>query len=451
MAKQKTVTDRIILKGHTEIHPALDYYNDKMIISVGRPGITVFDDESRTIGQHPVCIISDGDCFILNITELLNRKLYYLKELDLPNDRWELDNQIDFVEQLRKSNVPHVNIQALHSEIAGMYEYLLDFNDNRLYDFFSCFTIYTYFFPIFDSAPVVHLWGPAGSGKTKIMEIMALLCFNPVTSGNITEAGVFRLVEGRRGVVLLDESEDLSKSEKGHAITNLILNGYRKGNLIYRIDKIGKTMFSSHYNVFSPKVIANITGLDKEALVSRAIRVTTSSAKDIIKGNRHTSLVKDRAIELRNQLYRVCLTEYQVILDSKNSLPQFGLSGRSMEIWEGVLSVANVMQNEVWHNVSTLALESTRSMQAELQAEDPTIELLEHLVEFVKSDRDQFYPNEQLWSFVTSRLDGQFSSKRHLSQALSKMGFRSAIQRQDKHTKRGYVLSNPKIVARLSQ
>ena len=78
---RKIVTDRQILKGHIKVHPALDFYNDKAIVAVGRPGLTTFDDESNVCEQYSVCITSDGDSFILSINEILARKLYYLKDL----------------------------------------------------------------------------------------------------------------------------------------------------------------------------------------------------------------------------------------------------------------------------------------------------------------------------------------------------------------------------------
>lgn len=449
MAK-KTVKERRILKGHIEIHPALDSYNGKMIVSIARPGVTTYDDGSIVVEQYSICIISDGDSFILTQKELLDRKLFYLKELDIALDQWEIEDQEQFVKELKNGHKPQVSLSEIHSNLKSLYSDLFDFTDRKLYDFFPAFIIYTYFFPLFESAPVLHLWGPAGSGKTKIMELIGMACFNPVTSGNITEAGVFRLVEGRRAVCLLDESEDLSKTERGHAITNLILNGYRRGNLIYRMDKIGRSIMSSHYNVFSPKVIANITGLDKEALLSRAIRVVTNSTRNSAKANRYTAEFKEQAVAIRNQLYRACLTKYPDVAEAKDNLPHIGLTGRFAEIWQGVLSIAWLVGGEAWHNVSWLAIESAKAIEEELITSNPMWDLLEALLDFVPQGKPKFFSNEAIRQYLSNRKGEMFGGKRQVTQMLKQQGFKTAWRRINGRGCRGIILERDTILERLN-
>jgi len=447
---RKTVTDRRILKGYTEIHPALDFYNGKAIVAVGRPGLTTYDDKSNTCEQYSVCITSDGDCFILSIDEILDRKLYYLKDLDLPLGQWEIEDQEQFLKQLKNGSKAEFDFKETHQEIRELFVELFDFQDEKLYDFFPTFIIYTYFFPLFESAPVVHLWGAAGSGKTKIMEMLGLMAFNPVTSGNITEASVFRLVEGRRAVCLLDESEDLSKTDRGHAITNLILNGYRRGNLIYRMDKVGKTIKSSHYDVYSPKVIANITGLDKEALLSRAIRVTTNSSRNVAKANKYTVEIKDKAVAIRNKLYRACLTKFEGVRQAKEAMPEIGLAGRSAEIWQGMLSIAWLANGDAWHNLSWLAIESSKSLERELLVSNPAWDLFSALLNIVDSNEYRFHSNAEIWDCINRYAEGEFNSKQQVTELLKRQGIPQRIKWVKQKTTRGFVLSKGQLEDKLS-
>jgi len=448
---RKFVTDRQILKGHTEIHPALDFYNGKAITAVARPGVTTFDDKSISIEQYSICITSDGDSFILAPSELLDRKLFYLKDLDLALNLWEIEDQEQFVAQIRNGHKPAVNLARIHNDLKELYVKLLDFADNKLYDFFPAFIIYTYFFPLFTSAPVLHLWGAAGSGKTKIIELMAMTCFNPITSGNITEAGVFRLVEGRRGVCLLDESEDLSKTDRGRAIINLILNGYRGKSPVFRMDtKVKQNIISSHYDIFSPKVIANIIGIDREALISRVIRIVTSNTRNSEKANRFTTEVKKEAEIIRNQLYRACLTKYADVTDAKDHLPLIGLKGRSAEIWQGVLSIAWAIGGEVWHNVSWLAIESSKAMEKELTMSNPAWDLLETLLDFVEKGRPKFYTNETLHLCITNRKGETFGGKKQVTQILKLQGFQATERRINGRVCRGMILDRNAVLERLN-
>lgn len=449
MAK-RVIVDRTILKNHIEVHPALDFFNDKAMVSVGRPGVTSYNDGSSTCEQYSVCLVSDGDSFILNTPEILKRKLYYLKELDLPLNRWEIIDQEQFVEQLKNGDKPTPDLPKIQHDLSELYSELFDFTELKLYDFFPVFTIYTYFFPLFESAPVLHLWGPAGSGKTKVMELLGMTCFNPVTSGNITEASVFRLVEGRRAVCLLDESEDLSKTERGHAITNLILNGYRRGNLVHRMDKIGRSIMSSHYDVFSPKVIANIVGIDREALLSRAIRIVTNSTRNSAKANRYTAEVKEQAATIRNQLYRACLTRFYSVTEARDSFPHIGLTGRAAEIWQGILTIAWLMGNEVWHNVSWLALQSSKSLEEELIASNPAWDLLEALLDFTQVGSPVFYPNEAIWQYLSKYKGEMFGGKKTITQLLKQQGFLSVWRRVNGRGCRGIVMSRDMVLDRLN-
>jgi len=448
---KKSIVKRHILKGHTEIHPALDFYKSKAIVSVARPGITTYDDESSTFEQYPVCIVSDGDTFILTTKELIDRKLFYLKELDVALDRWEIEDQEKFVKQLLNGNKPDIIIPQIHSELKTFCNELFDFGDVKLYDFFPAFIIYTYFFPLFESAPVLHLWGPAGSGKTKIMELLSLTCFNPITSGNITEASVFRLVEGRRAVCLLDESEDLSKTERGRAITNLILNGYRRGNQIYRMDKVGRSIHSSHYDVYSPKVIANITGIDREALASRAIRIMTNSTRNSDKANRCVAeILQDQATAIRSNLYKACLTKFKDVAETKDKMPDIGLVGRSAEIWQGVLTIAWLIGDETWHNISWLAKESAKAMERELIVANPIWDLLSALLNLVVSDSPNFYSNQAVWNCLERHAYGEFTSKQQVTDLLRRNGITSRIKWENKRTIRGFVISKKQLEEKLS-
>ena len=249
---------------------------------------------------------------------------------------------------------------------------------------------------------------------------------------------------------LLDESEDLSKTERGHAITNLILNGYRKGNLIYRMDKIGKNITSSHYDVYSPKVIANITGLDKEALLSRAIRVTTNSSRNVTKANKYTAEIEIKASGIRNCLYRACLTKPEDVRHAKDTMPIIGLSGRSAEIWQGILSMAWLANDEVWHNLSWLAIESSKAMERELLVSNPIWDLFSALLNMVDNSKPKFYSNAEIWNCVNKHAEGEFQSKQQITDLLKRQGIPQRIKWVNNKTTRGSVLNKDQLEDKLS-
>jgi len=216
------------------------------------------------------------------------------------------------------------------------------------------------------------------------------------------------------------------------------------------MDKVGKVIKSSHYDVYSPKVIANITGLDKEALLSRAIRVTTNSSRNVAKANKYTVEVKDKAVAIRNKLYRACLTKFEDVRHAKDTIPQIGLAGRSAEIWQGVLSIAWLANGEIWHNASWLAIESSKAMDKELVMSNPAWDLLETLLDFVEKGKPKFYTNEALHLYISNHKGETFGGKKQVTQILKQQGFQATERRIKGRVCRGIVLDRNAILKELN-
>ena len=193
------------------------------------------------------------------------------------------------------------------------------------------------------------------------------MCFNPVNSSNISAASLFRLIENRRAIVILDESEDLLGSERCRDIRNMLLAGTGKSGETYRQEKSLNDKYTTQaYRVFSPKVIANIAGVDVAALQSRIIQVTTSCSTNPIKLNRDVTTEDTRWSDTRNQLYRLCLFRSDEVFTMQAKLPKHELSGRSFKIWEGILTISSLAGSEIWEEVLSYAKENKTNMESEM-------------------------------------------------------------------------------------
>ena len=168
------------------------------------------------------------------------------------------------------------------------------------------------------------------------------------------------------------------------------------------------------------------------------------------KANRFTTEIKEQATAIRNQLYRACLTKFPEVVKAKNNLPQIGLAGRFTEIWQGILSIAWLIGDDTWHNVSWLAIESTKAMKQELITSNPTWDLLEILLDFVSSGKPKFYTNEAIFDYLT-RLKGEtFGGKKGITQILKQQGFRPIARRVNHRVCRGIMLERDVILERLN-
>jgi len=216
------------------------------------------------------------------------------------------------------------------------------------------------------------------------------------------------------------------------------------------MDKVGKTIHSSHYDVYSPKVIANITGIDREALASRAIRIMTNSTRNSDKANKCVADIETKAIAVRSSLYRSCLTKFGDVAKTKDKVPNIGLVGRSAEIWQGILTIAWLIGDETWHNISWLAKDSSKAMERELIVANPIWDLLSALLNIVISDNSNFYSNQAVWNCLERYACGEFLSKQQVTDLLRRNNIPSRIKWENKRTIRGFVMSKKQIEEKLS-
>jgi hypothetical protein len=128
----------------------------------------------------------------------------------------------------------------------------------------------THLFPIFDCFPYLAIVSPTKQcGKTRLLEVLGLLCAGAERTSNISEAALFRLIELHHPTLLLDEMEQLrEKGERAQILRNLLNAGNRRDAVAIRCADGGARI--ERCNVFCPKALATIGSLP-ETITDRAI------------------------------------------------------------------------------------------------------------------------------------------------------------------------------------
>src|SRR3990170_1856704 len=83
----------------------------------------------------------------------------------------------------------------------------------------------THLFQAFDAFPYLTVTSPTKRcGKTRLGEVLGLLCNRPRRAANVSEAVLFRMVENEEPTLIIDEAEALrdKRSERGQAIVGLL-------------------------------------------------------------------------------------------------------------------------------------------------------------------------------------------------------------------------------------
>ena len=138
----------------------------------------------------------------------------------------------------------------------------------------AVWTLLTYCHQAWPAVPYLHVGGPLGSGKSRVMEVLARAAFRPLSTSNLTAPALFRTLHDRGGVVLYDEAERLRQSAPDRQeLLSLLLAGYRRGGRATRLEGVGDAFRAVGFDVYGPKALACIAGLPP-ALASRCVPLT---------------------------------------------------------------------------------------------------------------------------------------------------------------------------------
>jgi hypothetical protein len=136
----------------------------------------------------------------------------------------------------------------------------------------ALWTVGTHLFGVFDSYAYLVITSPTPRcGKSRVLEILSLLCANPERTSNISEAAMFRLIERFKPTLLLDEMEQLrEKGERAQILRNLLNAGNRRDAMAIRCAEGGKTI--ERCQVYCPKALAAIGSLP-DTITDRSVVV----------------------------------------------------------------------------------------------------------------------------------------------------------------------------------
>lgn len=113
-----------------------------------------------------------------------------------------------------------------------------------------------------------------GSGKTRVLELLALLCRRPKLSISTTTAALYRRIAERPLTVLLDETDAMfaPKSAPQHEDLRALLNaGYKRGATVDRCVGDGAKIKVVEFPVFAPVALAGLAGRMPATVTSRGV------------------------------------------------------------------------------------------------------------------------------------------------------------------------------------
>lgn len=176
-------------------------------------------------------------------------------------------------------------LRDIYFRLVEIFDFYMDDTPENI-SFYAIWLLGTYFHNQFTSYPYLFLNAMRGSGKSRLLKLLAVLGGGRYTS-SITEAVVFRTC----GLLCIDELESIGGKDKAN-LREILNASYKKGMTIMRTikkkDITGDVQKIEEFECYRPIALANIWGME-EVLGDRCITRILEKSDNMIK----TRIIED--------------------------------------------------------------------------------------------------------------------------------------------------------------
>ncbi|MGH3769602.1 MAG: DUF3631 domain-containing protein [Pseudonocardiaceae bacterium] len=182
------------------------------------------------------------------------------------------------------------------------------------------------------------------SGKTRVLELLALLCHRPKLSISTTTAALYRRIAEGPLTLLLDETDAIfaPKSAPQHEDLRALLNaGYKRGATVDRCVGDGSKIKVVEFPVFAPVALAGLAGRMPATVTTRGVTLHMRRRAP----SEHVDPFTEQEAEQEAKPLHVLLAEWatEVADELRAARPTMpaGVVDRPAENWRALLAVAD--------------------------------------------------------------------------------------------------------------
>jgi hypothetical protein len=192
---------------------------------------------------------------------------------------WKLASIQDFCRRIANGRAPSRAIGDIIRDVEGYLRTVTWLPNEKNYALLAAYVAMSYVYNAFEAIPMILINGDKGSGKSTTARALAGLSFNGHVMGAGSEAALIRFADQGRGLLVLDDLEQVgrrSKNPNGVGDINEMLKvSYDKSTAIKPVVHGGRIR---KLEFFGPKILTNISGIDpvnatrtSSPLLSRAV------------------------------------------------------------------------------------------------------------------------------------------------------------------------------------
>ena len=256
---------------------------------------------------------------------------------------------------------PYENEEAILKEIQTFIHKYLDISE-VFEQIATYYVLFTWMYDRFNEVPYLRAIGDFGSGKSRFIQAIGILCYKPVfTGGATTPSPIFRIVNEVHGTLIIDEA-DFKFSDMTSEIVKILNTGYQRGMPVLRSE--GKGTFEvKAYDVFCPKIVATRETFSDKALESRFLveEMGAGKLRTDIPRTLDENFYQD-AENIRNKLLMWRLKNYFEPIDRKEDLIE-GIHPRLNQIVMPLLSI--IKDNAIREHLKTFIVKYNTDLVAD--------------------------------------------------------------------------------------
>ncbi len=218
---------------------------------------------------------------------------------------------------------------------------------------FACalWVLHAHCFDAFTCTPRLAITAPEKRcGKTTLLDVIGELVSRPLPTANITAAAVFRAIEVKRPVLLIDEADTfVGESEDLRGILN---SGHRRGGQVIRT--VGDEHDPRAFSTFCPVAIAQIGKLPS-TLADRSISIEMRRRTSSEKVTRFRHGRTPGLGELARKAAGWVANNADTIRVREPDIPK-SIYNRAADNWEPLLAIAEVAGEKITERARQVAL-----------------------------------------------------------------------------------------------
>ena len=242
--------------------------------------------------------------------------------------------------------LPEQDGNALLADVAAFLRRYVMFPAAHAADTVALWAAHTYLVAGFESTPRLALLSPEKQcGKTRVLELLDLLCAGAETLSDASPAYLYRRIGAGKVTILLDEADAIWKrgksDETAEALRSIVNAGHRRSARVGRVEMNGQAATLKRFPVYAPAAIAGIGSLP-DTILDRAVilRMRRRAPGEQIRDYRER-VTRPEGDALRDRLAKWAEDVAGRVGCPWPQMPP-GVADRAADVWEPLLMVADL-------------------------------------------------------------------------------------------------------------